>query len=80
MLSKSSSVLLIQLALGQIHLTHYMYMYLVIVLFSNTVAIASPHSVDGSTGEPGLNDHLTVQGKAVVKARWSLEPGPTVSV
>ena len=30
--------------------------------------------------KPGLSDHPTVQTKTVVKARWSLEPGPTVSV
>ena len=33
-----------------------------------------------NTVKPGLSDHPTVQAKAVVKARWSSEPGPTVSV
>ena len=32
------------------------------------------------TVKPGLSDHPTVQAKAVAKARWSLAPGPTVSV
>ena len=32
------------------------------------------------TVQPGLSDHPTAQAKAVIKARWSLEPGPTVSV
>ena len=31
-------------------------------------------------GKPCLSDHPAVQARAVVKARWSLEPGPTVSV
>ena len=39
-------------------------------------ALASCSSATSYTVQPGLSHHPTVQAKAVVETRWSLEPGP----
>ena len=46
--------------------------------FSRFVVLGKSYGSFIITVKPGLSDHPTVQAKAVVKARWSLEPGPTV--
>ena len=48
--------------------------------FTLSVFVLTKFYCPKCTVKPALRDHPTVQAKEAVKARWSLEPGPTVSV